>query len=314
MKERMSKLEERATPRTVGQLLADLPPKGWPDVVRKFAVLQTYASLEKPTLGDARAAAARLGLRERGFYHLVRVYEASGSPKDIRGKRGAPRQGDPRVDDIIVQVAAELGPAATGVAILKEVTSRCAREGLIPPSASMLLTRLDDPPKKPDVRRALGISVDLVLDVAPVPIPLLTEKGPTPSAHLGAFVDTGDGRIVAWLLTASQFADDDVSMLVDALPRPTEPFALRTSVGLPPLSIERRVDLLGRGIAVFDDGPPIRVGAALRAACGRYLGRIRILEAAPPPGRSTGDGVSLEIAREVVGLLIARRNDAIGTG
>jgi len=301
----------RSAPKAIGPLLADLPPKSWADTLQKTAALRRYASIAKPTLAQARAAAAELGMGERGFYRLVRAYEELGTPRDVRSVRGSPRRADPRVNTHIRQVAAELGRGATVAALLREVSRRCARDGLDAPTLSKLVTRLDDAPAASDLRSVLGTGADLILDVAPIPIPIEAEGATAAFGYFGAVIAAAGGRVLSWRLTQAAFAEIDAQDLVDGVPPADEPRTMVLSQGLAKPSADRCDAWRRKGLLVGPDDGAIRVGAAMRAVFGRHIGRIRILEVAPPPGRTADRGVPLAVAREVVGLLVARRNESL---
>lgn len=307
-------MREQGSEQNVDELAAtvvDLPPGGWPETLRRVAAIRRYRALAKPRAADACRAAADLGIGERAFYRLVRAFEEHGRPHEITSVRGAKRATDPQVDRHIAQVSAEMGPAASHAAILREVTLRCERDGLTPPTASKLTTRLDDPPARPEPGQTLLTDADAALDVACLPLPVTLDGRTLPFVFLGAFIDVGTGIVRAHHLAATPFGDVDLETLLASLaPRPG-PVELVKTDGLGPITPPIEAMLLAAGMNLTDAARPIAAGGALRATFGRHIGRIRILERIPGPSRSAPDGVPLEFARAAIRELVRHRNAEI---
>lgn len=117
------------------------------EVKRRVAILEAYLALPKPTKNDRREAMSQLGVRHAMFYRILRDWKQTRNPAELPGARKDKCAGrnrkllPPRVEQIIAEVLASLGPSARPEAIVAEIRARCSAAGVRPPSRMTIRQR-----------------------------------------------------------------------------------------------------------------------------------------------------------------------------
>lgn len=293
------------------RLVADLSPAGWAVTRRRIDVIEGLIATENRPWGAVGDAADSLGMDRRNFVRLVEAYRAVRDAGSFVSQAGRKRMTPPRIEALIAEAIKRLGPGASSERVHQQVIAECNALGLPAPGISTIRVRMSDTPDRPDVQGALDIDADLLLDIAPLRLPLrIGERSAT--AHLTALIDTPTGRVIAHALTPGE---PDASQVREVL----SPLLVGDGQAARKLAHTRLVrleasvvELVARASVTVDHAGSrgLAAGAGLRAIFGGRIGRIKILER-DPVSFLEGEPVSIEDARAVADLLVSRRNATV---
>jgi hypothetical protein len=140
----------------LGKLQA-LSPKSRDEALQRLTVIDQFLGTERPTLDDADAQAAKLGIRRRNLYRLIsRLRElgpvtglapyARSNASNSQAKRGLPAVAEKALCETIIQT-----PRASLSYLVMRIENACKASGTAAPSMGAIRNRLAE------VRRAGGI-------------------------------------------------------------------------------------------------------------------------------------------------------------
>lgn len=296
----------------LGAWLAMLPPTKWVRATERAELVRRYLRLDAPTTEDAARHATELGLQQRMFYNLVRIFREGRAGQLHGGSADYADSINPGTARAIEHAIAELGPGATESAVLTAAQDKCASSGYPPPSATAVRTRVGRRHANPDVASRINRTGDLVLDGSPLGLDVHDEAGGIAPANLCGLVHIPSGAVLGHrVVQGTPTEEDGLETLRDALSKPLGTSAhgsgalrLLITSGLLRPPQEVLDDLAGAGIEFDGAGSThLRRGAALVATLGLRLGRVRLL---PLRRSSDAPGGSEPLALGAVGPVIAR--------
>lgn len=185
---------------TLIRLLSNLPPQQWAETRRRFEVVERFKRISDPTLANADAAAAELGLSQASFYRAVSSFKPSSIHADRRPKQNSGPALHPRSEAILQAAISKAPPSARASDIHWEAKRRCEAEGVPPPSQAKVFNRLRRRPPLDDLSTRLRRSFDLVLDAAPFDLATLQNAAATPIGVVAVL--SSDGLVSAYRLVA----------------------------------------------------------------------------------------------------------------
>lgn len=297
-----SQNQKHVSPAQFALAVADLPPQRWAETLRRLDVVQRYRS-GTPSIDRALACAAELGLRQRGFYNLVRAFDTFGRTTPPVRRWGKFKGVGTNVEHIMDEEIAR-DPAATIRDIFERVRKRCNERGLPIPSIGTVDQRRDEAPEQPQIAARLRRACEYVLDGAPLELAIGTGKTTKP-AWLYAVIDATEGSILGYQLTGRNAAN--TSELLAAIPDQHNARILLPTAGAPVISSRREHALMERSIAVDRHaGIDVDRGAGLRAVLGRHLGLVRIATYDINEDAHPLKPVPIAHARAAIDLLLVR--------
>lgn len=301
-------------------LLVGVPPSALGRTLERAAVVERYLKIRRPRTEDADAHAEELGIKRRYFYKLVRIFEERrAAPVDL-DKVYSKKRVDPRVEQVISEVIADLGLHASSEKIHVEAKARCASQKLPPPSGTAVRERLAARRKAAPASDTKG----LIADHCALMLPVLNNEGEVHAAVLSAIIHGPTGRILGHHIDIGPpRASALASALLDALATPKG----RDNQAAEPLDLQFQRDTdpdwdrLQRALMLASIrtqtslATPRSAGKALMRVLGTRLGRIylspRFTNTRRTNFRYGGLPISLEFARATVRTFVEQRNASL---
>ncbi|HEV2174058.1 MAG TPA: hypothetical protein VGR71_10840, partial [Nitrospira sp.] len=135
----------------------------WERAVTRYQVISKLTEDGRPTTAAKRAAATALGLSLASIHRLIGIYEQGGGAVAFAYQTPGPRRGSRKLSEDVERLLQDMietrwlkGEAPKLSVFIDEVRRRCDKEGLPPPGAKTIRSRVLRIPSRHAMRRRRG--------------------------------------------------------------------------------------------------------------------------------------------------------------
>lgn len=296
--------------------LAVSPPQIWRRRIKQAEVIGPLAALPRSRVPLIDQACADLDISRRQFFKLLKLHRHRLEGGPVRGNAtGVHFRIDEAKEGVIAQAIASAGPAARYTDVLALAQQLARDQGIQSLSETSVLTRFSKPRAGIDLVNRLKLAdCSFVADICPLELAVLDNDALTKAAWLIATIDTRTGEFVHHDLFAGKpvfgQALGSLGKALDGEGEASHDNRIGLTSSLCDLNLLSLSLLNGSTTVMASETRKLVGGSAIRAVCGRSLGRIPIRN---EDSCWTGDlppSVPIAAAKLVVAHVVTQMNSA----